>query len=112
MSSEGDGNADAMRPAQQREKAERAKLYTESLTDSSLDEVTRQEISSLYESGANSTTIAAKITAAGEGKGIYAIRKTNKNQIAVATDMPGRSQLSPTLSAGSLSTVMTPTGGT
>lgn len=79
------------------ETAARASFYNDAISNRTLDATTRAEIEGLYNSGASSATIAAALTAAGEGKGIYGIRRANANEQAIAMAQPGRAQLTPTL---------------
>ena len=84
---------DAARDRQNKEVAERARLYNDALTDRSIDETTRAEIADLYQSGGNSVKLSELIAAAGEGKGIYGVRKLNDNAQTASRGQPGRSQL-------------------
>lgn len=86
----------AIRMVQEQNAAEataRSTYYNDALNDRTLDATTRQEIASMYESGADSSSIAAALTQAREGKGVYGIRRINENQAAIKKDMPGRGQL-------------------
>lgn len=82
---------DRMRTAEQ---AARAKALNDTIDDRDIDNVTKNEIQALYDSGANSTQIAGLMAAAKEGKGIYAVRKIHYNQDRIRADQPGRMQLS------------------
>lgn len=75
------------------EKRARNQAYADSLSNETIDEVTRQELVNLYSAGTSSTTLNGILTAAKEGKGIYAVRKMVENNAAVMRAQPGRNQL-------------------
>lgn len=75
------------------EETARSDLYTASTTDNSIDRISQRELVGLYQSGANSAKIASLLTAARQGKGIYAVRKINQAQMDYNKRNPGRSQL-------------------
>lgn len=75
------------------EDARRSELYNAATTDNSLDEISRREILSLYQSGADSNKVASLLSAARGGKGIYAVRKVNQAQLDYQKKNPGRAQL-------------------
>lgn len=79
--------------AQVAEETSRAELFNAATQDNSLDEISRREILSLYQSGANSGKVASLLSAAREGKGIYAVRKINQAQQTLQKKNPGRAQL-------------------
>lgn len=79
--------------AQTAEETSRAELFNAATQDNSLDEISRREILSLYQSGANSGKVASLLSAAREGKGIYAVRKINQAQQDLQRKSPGRAQL-------------------
>lgn len=83
-----------METAKQMEEDKRSSLYNDALADNTLDAKTRQELADLYAGGTNSANIAATLSAARAGKGIYAVRKINQNQQTLAAAQPGRSQIS------------------
>lgn len=75
------------------EDARRSQLYNAATTDNSLDEISRRELISLYQNGQDSSKIASLLSAAREGKGIYAVRKINQAQQESQKRTPGRAQL-------------------
>lgn len=89
------------------EASARVQAYNEALADKSLDQISRQEITNLYNSGADSASIAAQLTAAREGKGVFAPRRVAQNEARIKFNQPGRSQI---LSIGNQSSTMG-TGG-
>ena len=84
------------------EDARRSQLYNASTTDNSLDEISRRELVSLYQSGADSAKIASLLSSAREGKGIYAVRKINQAQQNYQKNNPGRAQLFGTTGRGTI----------
>lgn len=76
-----------------KEQQARSDAYGEALTNTNIDEVTRSELINLYNNGTSSTQLQSILTAAKEGKGLYAVRKIVENNAAVMRSMPGRTQL-------------------
>lgn len=85
--------------AQTAEEAARAGAYNDALTDQGLDSITRNEISQMFASGANSGNIANYLQAARTGKGIFGVRTINEQQSKFQAANPGRSA---TLGMGSI----------
>lgn len=75
------------------EESARVSAYNDALGGDNLDALSRQEILSMYQSGASSADLAGKLQAAREGKGVYGVRKINENMKNVIAVNPGRSQL-------------------
>lgn len=88
-----DKQAREAREAKAAEDARRSQLYNAATTDNSLDEISRRELISLYQNGQDSSKIASLLSAAREGKGIYAVRKINQAQQDYQKKNPGRAQL-------------------
>lgn len=88
-----DKQAREAREAKAAEDARRSQLYNAATTDNSLDEISRRELISLYQNGQDSSKIASLLSAAREGKGIYAVRKINQAQQESQKRTPGRAQL-------------------
>jgi hypothetical protein len=70
----------------------RAQAFSD-IASSDLDTMSRNELIRDFESGSSSGELAAKLTAAREGKGIYAVRRINEAQKAAMRLTPGRAQL-------------------
>lgn len=88
-------NSNAAFADQQKKEAEaRTSAFNDALSGNTLDNASLQELTNLYNSGADSGAIAEKINAARAGKGIYGVRKLNANEKASMAQSPGRSQLS------------------
>jgi len=75
----------------------RNKLYQSILAASDVDDITKQEFSTIMKNqptfGAGA--MAQKLQEAREGKGIYASRQIFQAERKLQKDMPGRRQLSP-----------------
>jgi hypothetical protein len=87
------------------ESAARASFYNDAISSRDIDSTTRSEIEGLYQSGASAATIAAVLSQAKDGKGLYGIRRVNANAAAQRADTPGRAQLRPTLGVNGTSTL-------
>lgn len=80
----------------------RTDSFNSAINDNTIDSITRQELVSLYQSGADSGRIAATLAAAREGRGIYGIRQKVSGQARAMAMSPGRRQLVSSLGSGLL----------
>lgn len=83
-----------------KERGARAAAFQDAVSDRTVDNITMQEIMSLYQSGGSSDQIASLLANAREGKGIYAVRKINYQEQKIKQDQPGRQQVQKALGRG------------
>lgn len=84
------------------EQAARTGAYNDAINNGGLDRASLQDITALYQSGADSAKIASTIAAARTGKGIYAVRIQNQAQADYLKNNPGRKATTSTLGYGSV----------
>jgi hypothetical protein len=78
----------------------RAALFADATGGNGLDKISQRELVGLYQSGADSSTIASYLSKAREGKGIYAVRAINQAKGEAIKKAPGRQGLLTTTGSG------------
>lgn len=74
------------------ENQRRLSAYNSTIDDTTIDAITKNEISDLYNRGASSGELSELINKARAGKGLYAVRKVDQAAKEIRADAPGRTQ--------------------